>query len=546
MKLWILSLVSIAVLALPANALTKKVLIIGIDGTMPSALAVAETPNLNALKANGCSSTRVISHPVTHSAAAWSSLFTGVWGDKHGVNDPGNSFAGNQFATYPSFFKRLEDANPAFNTVCLARWAPLITVVPDADEKLSFGSDAAITTETVNRLTTTNPDVFYMILLDVDSAGHSYGFGPTVPQYVSAIETADGRVGQIISALTSRATYAEEDWLVIVATDHGEHDHPDPERSRITFHIISGPSAARGVMWPSPSIVDVCATVLTHMGVAIAPAWNLDARVEGFPLPPTPYGANLIRNGDAEANSGTNDYTPNRGIAWWFDLGSTTLGTYGSNAAFPSSASPGPSERGSNFFLGGSTNGSISQRIDLADIALDTDGPGVNYTLSGWFGGAGTSADSAALTVSFLDDQGAVLGTDSVGGATPAERGNVTGLLPRSDTGILPAGTRAVEFVLNSNSASGTNDASADNLSFTLTPNPDPGFQILGYGPVTGGWQMEVNSVSYRHYSLERSEDLQAWEEIVAPVTGTGGPLTLTDPDPPETRAFYRVAYRRL
>src|SRR4026207_1655255 len=78
------------------NALTNKVLIIGIDGTMPSALAVARTPNLDALKSNGCHSVRVVTHPVTHSAACWSSMFTGVWGDKHGVNDPGNRFTGKQ------------------------------------------------------------------------------------------------------------------------------------------------------------------------------------------------------------------------------------------------------------------------------------------------------------------------------------------------------------------------------------------------------------------------------------------------------------------
>jgi hypothetical protein len=49
MRLWFVRLVLFVVTALPANALTKKVLIIGIDGTMPSALAVAQTPNLNAL-----------------------------------------------------------------------------------------------------------------------------------------------------------------------------------------------------------------------------------------------------------------------------------------------------------------------------------------------------------------------------------------------------------------------------------------------------------------------------------------------------------------
>src|SRR4026208_95359 len=270
MKRSLLVLTIIASGATQVAALTNKVLIIGIDGTMPSALAVARTPNLDALKSNGCHSVRVVPHPVTHSAACWSSMFTGVWGDKHGVNDPGNSFAGNQFTNYPSFYKHVEAANSNLNTLAFARWAPMLTAVPDADVKLSFASDAAVTDETCRQLTNSNPDVMWMLLLDVDSAGHSSGWGPTVSNYVRAIETADGRVGQIIGALRNRASYTNEDWLVIVTTDHGEHDHPDPERSRITFVINHGPSAARGVLWPSPSIVDICGTVLSHMGGPIA------------------------------------------------------------------------------------------------------------------------------------------------------------------------------------------------------------------------------------------------------------------------------------
>jgi predicted AlkP superfamily phosphohydrolase/phosphomutase len=78
--------------AVDLGAVTNKVLIIGIDGMMPSGLAVATTPNLDQLKSGGCYSVRAVTHPVTHSAACWSSMFTGVWGDKHRVNDPGNSF----------------------------------------------------------------------------------------------------------------------------------------------------------------------------------------------------------------------------------------------------------------------------------------------------------------------------------------------------------------------------------------------------------------------------------------------------------------------
>jgi hypothetical protein len=527
-----------------APSLTKKVLILGIDGTMPSALAVARTPNLDALKSNGCHSVRVISHPVTHSAAAWSSLFTGVWGDKHGVNDPGNSFAGNQFSNYPSFFKRIEAANSNLNTLAFARWAPMTNAVPDADVKMAFGSDAAVTDETCRRLTNSNPDVMWMLQLDVDSAGHGSGWGPTVSNYVRAIEIADGRVGQIVRALTNRTTYASEDWLVIVTTDHGEHDHPDPERSRITFVIHSGPSAARGVLWPSPGIVDVCATVLTHMGIPIQPAWNLDARVDGLPRTPPRYGTNLLLNGGGELTSGTNNYTTNRGIAWWFDLGSATLGVYGSNTNFPAVGSPGPPDRGRNFFLGGTGNSWMSQRIDVSAFAPDTDGPGMDYALGGWFGGAGAQGDSASLLARFFSATNTLLGSNAVGGVTAADRAGVTGLVERGTNGALPAGTRFVEFVLTNRVATGSNDASADNLSFVLMPRPDPAFRITTLAPDGPGWRVEFPSAVDWQYVLERTEDLRVWTVITAPAPGSGGMMGLVDTNPPPGQAFYRVNRR--
>jgi Type I phosphodiesterase / nucleotide pyrophosphatase len=527
---------------LGSDGLTPKVLIIGIDGTMPSALAVARTPNLNALTSNGCYSVRVVTHPVTHSAACWSSMFAGVWGDKHLVNDPNNSFTGNNFANYPSFFKHLEEANSNWNTVCFARWSPLLTVVPDADVKQAFSTDADITAETCRRLTNSNPDVLYMILLDVDSAGHTYGWGPSVTNYVHAIEIADGQVGQIMAALYSRPTYASEDWLVIALTDHGQHDNPDLEKSRITWHIVAGRSAARGAMWPSPSIVDVCTTVLTHMGVAINPGWNLDGRVEGLPLRPCRYGANLIFNGDAESNSGTGSYTVDRGIAWWFDISSATLGSYGSNQVFPTIGSPGPLDRGSNFFLGGTNNSFISQRIDISELAGDVDGVGVNYTLSGWFGGPGTEGDMASLSASFLNASGAVLVADVVGNVTPSERGGTTGLMEKNALGALPAGTRFVEFVLTNQVAGGLNDAMADNLSFVLTRKPDPSFRIESIVRTPDGWRVGFTGIGQRVYTLQRLEHAQSWTDLASEQTAEDGAVSLTDTNPPSGAAFYRVS----
>ncbi len=530
------SLVQFAV-AQPSQ--TNKILIIGIDGTMPSALAVANTPNLDGLIAQGSFSDRAITHPVTHSAACWSSMFTGVWGDKHGVNDPGNSFVGNHFDMYPNFFKRLELVDTNLSTVAYLRWSPMATALEGTDTVQAFGSDADITAASVNLLSTGDPDVFYTLLLEVDTAGHVHGWGPEVSEYVAALETADGRVGQIMAALTARPTYAEENWLVFILSDHGQHDST-VERSRVTFHIVWGPEAAQGTMWPSPSIVDVCASVLTHMGVDIDPAWNLDARLEGLPLPPASFGVNLIYNGDAESNSSTNDHTPNRGIAWWFDPDEVTLGGYGTAAEFPDIADPGPVERGDNFFLGGALTATMTQIVDVAALAEDIDAGEADFVLSGWFGGTAAQEDSAWLSARFLDEDGSELGSAETGGVTAAERGSATGLLERWTAGVLPVDTRRVLFQLTSVAVQGQADGFADNLSFVLTPGGDPP-RLFNLRAVGEGWHMRSGSRTNHMYVLERSTDLESWSSLTPGVPGTGTPLLFVDTNAPPENGYYRL-----
>jgi hypothetical protein len=550
-------LLSLLQAGLAAEGLPKKVLIIGVDGTRLDALAVARTPNLNALKTGGCFSDRALTHPVTHSAACWSSFFTGVWGDKHGVNDSGNSFAGNQFTNFPNFMQRLERVNSNLNTVAFTRWADVRNVLGGVDAVTNFSSDAALTTAACRLLTNANPDVLFTILLDVDSTGHSSGWGASVSNYVLAIETADGRIGQMMNALTNRTTYAQEDWLVILLSDHGMHDST-LENSRMTFHLVWGRAAARGTIWPSPSIVDLSATILTHIEVPIDPAWNLDARIDGLPLPPPRYGTNLIFNGDAEANSGTNSYgastnnagllnvTPNRGISWWFDPGPMTLGRYGTHTNFPNATHPGPDPHGNNFFLGGlGPTSVISQTIDLSALAADINDPGVDYVLSAWLGGRGTQSAAAQFIARFLAGTGVPLATNRLGPVTATDRAGVTGLLERSATGQLPAGTRLVEFTLSAQASSVTNDASADNLSFVLTPRADPPFSILTCAPSNGAWRVEFETRTNRLYSLERSVSLNAWETVGAAVLGSGAPLAISDPNPLPGRVFYRIHRQR-
>ncbi|MST94384.1 MAG: hypothetical protein EXS33_03785 [Pedosphaera sp.] len=121
------------------------------------------------------------------------------------------------------------------------------------------------------------------------------------------------------------------------------------------------------------------------------------------------------------------------------------------------------------------------------------------------------------MTARFLNAAGAVLGSNVVGRVTAAERGGVTGLSLRSTNGALPVGTRFVEFTLTNRVVTGMNDASADNLSFVLTPHPLPPFSNTAHGPAGNVWQVEFTGRTNRLYVLERSEDFAAWTEVTPP-----------------------------
>jgi len=107
----------------------KRVLIIGMDGTRPDALAKAKTPTFDRLIREGAFTdqadilgTRYQKND-TISGPGWSSILTGVWADKHGVHD--NSFKGKKYELFPHFFKRLKRQRPDARTASLVSWGPI-------------------------------------------------------------------------------------------------------------------------------------------------------------------------------------------------------------------------------------------------------------------------------------------------------------------------------------------------------------------------------------------------------------------------------------
>ena len=276
---------------------TPKVLLIGIDGVRPDVLAEVPTPNIDALASAGWYTAEARTTTPSVSGPSWSSMLTGVWPEKHGVTN--NNFTGRDYARYPSFLTRVEQLRPELATFAALDWVPLAELPDDPGPVLPPAIDTRVTLDgyehgwaeadgmvaarSAEHLARADPDALFVYLGNPDETSHHHG--SIGAEYRDAIALADRHVGMLIEAVRARPSYAGEDWLVLISTDHGRrpdggHGGDSPEEMTI-FILASGAATAD---WPPPGpafIVDVAATALDHLGIGIDPVWGLDGRVLG-------------------------------------------------------------------------------------------------------------------------------------------------------------------------------------------------------------------------------------------------------------------------
>lgn len=225
------------------GAQTKKVLFIGIDGCRADVMMSTPTPNIQNLISQSIYSIDGLCAATTWSGNGWSTMLTGVWHTKHNVQD--NNFTSPNYVNYPDFLTRAETYNPALRTISLAHWSPINDkIIQTADVKSNLATDLAVKNAAVTALQNDNPDILFVDFDDVDHAGHSYGFSSTVSQYVNSIKTTDSYIGEIVTAMKNRPSYNNEDWLVVLTTDHGaiESSHGGGNLTeRNIFTVYSNP-----------------------------------------------------------------------------------------------------------------------------------------------------------------------------------------------------------------------------------------------------------------------------------------------------------------
>ena len=168
----------------------------------------------------------------------------------------------------------------------------------------------------------------------------------------------------------------------------------------------------------------------------------------------------------------------------YVDNVSLVLTASSAGLSFPTVNSPGPptafgpDNRSPSFFFGGQRTVSTGkQNIDVSTAASLIDEGDVTYTLDGFLGGLGSQGDNAVLKATFRGAacSAGICGTAQIGPVTASNRNNVTGLLSRVTSGVVPRFTRSIEVELRLTHVIGLrNDAYADNLSLELTALRSP------------------------------------------------------------------------
>ena len=241
-----------------------RVLMIGIDGVRPDALEAASTPHLDALMAEGFSTLDALNDDITMSGPGWSAIHCGVRSGKHNVID--NSFSNQNYLQYPGWLERIETLYPEWNTASICQWGPINDQIvgSSADWVLNTGSAEEASAAAVDWIGGVNPHAIFVHLDDPDYAGHNTGFSPTSAPYLNAISEMDDLVGLMVASLQSRINYAEENWMVLVATDHGgtgTSHGGNSEGERRVFIAASSPTlpvemVQRDTLWMGPEAED--------------------------------------------------------------------------------------------------------------------------------------------------------------------------------------------------------------------------------------------------------------------------------------------------
>jgi len=226
-----------------------KCLIIGYDGARADALAHTADDARSAVQAVKADGGKIYNmycggdlfrRQKTSTSPGWTNLLTGHWanergGTGHGITD--NGIVKAPEAPKLLFNNLFEIEKPISRAAFVVSWTEYFDYdgavwyhdKAYAEEKgynihwlnHVYDGDAVLCNAGLAQIQIPANDMIMVTLDACDYAGHGDGFGSYNPKYVEAFTASEHYGHDLIQAVKARPTYANEDWLLIVTTDHG-------------------------------------------------------------------------------------------------------------------------------------------------------------------------------------------------------------------------------------------------------------------------------------------------------------------------------------
>ncbi|WP_426328419.1 LamG-like jellyroll fold domain-containing protein [Pedobacter sp. R-06] len=210
----------------PLSAGQRKILVISIDGLTGSELQTVAPTNITTLQKNAKYSYNTLK--TASDAAGWVSMLTGTSFVKHQIStDNFERTAGSSvdehgtIVSYRNVFDYITQYK-SVKTAFVTPWANLRNYMKNADFAPVVTTDIAVKDSTVSILNSqTGLGTIFVNFREVEAAGANGGYVAANANYKNAIVKADEYIGNILTALKARKNYANEDWLVILTSNHG-------------------------------------------------------------------------------------------------------------------------------------------------------------------------------------------------------------------------------------------------------------------------------------------------------------------------------------
>ena len=286
-----------------AEMTVPKTLFVVMDGIPTDVIERVATPNLDQITASGGfgrayvgGETGGASESPTISAVGYQSLLTGTWANKHQVFD--NEVASPNYA-YWDIFRMAKTHAPGLSTALFSTWEDNRTkLIGDGlaaaggykldyyldgleHDVARFPKDRAATNikaidgylaeQAAEYLLAKGPDLSWVYFQYTDDVGHRVGDSPEMD---AAVSFTDGLVGTLWAAIEARQKTLDEDWLIVVTTDHGRDalngkgHGGQSERERSTW-IATNSDCLADRFYATPAIVDIVPSILAHMHIQV-------------------------------------------------------------------------------------------------------------------------------------------------------------------------------------------------------------------------------------------------------------------------------------